>query len=193
VRGFDAYKLYLSLKLHFTSEKYNYFNYSGASRASQSAFDKRNDKYFFIKLSRKYDEKELRDFYVANLIQDEGQWVGEIARNGEKNYLEHQKRLQSLSYVFKTDALHMKEVCDDFDCLFNCSKGHPPILKLYLKHQICLETLVIMQKIFSYVKDFDVKMTDPVWVSTKLKVVKYEPFLNLDVFKYKKTLREVYL
>lgn len=193
MRGFDAYKLYLSLKLHFTSEKYNYFDYAGGSRASQESFDKRNDKYFFIKLSRKYDEKELRDFYVSNLIQDEGKWVGEIARNGEKNYLEYQKRLQSLSYVFRSEATFMKDVCDDFDCLFNCSKGHPPLLKLYLGRKISLESLVIMQKIFSYVSDFDAKITDPVWKSLKIKVVKYEPFLNLDVFKYKKILREIYL
>ena len=45
--GFDVYKTYLALKLHFTKDKYNYFTFNGKSRASQSAFDKRKDRYFF--------------------------------------------------------------------------------------------------------------------------------------------------
>ena len=56
--GFDAYKVYLALKQHFTSN-YDYFKYNGKVRAGEESFLKRNDRFFFRKLSKKYDKEEL--------------------------------------------------------------------------------------------------------------------------------------
>ena len=75
--------------------------------------------------------------------------------------------------------------------VFNCSKGHPIILKKYLGGEISLETLTILEKIFSFVKKFDSKLKDPVWESVSLKIRKYLPFLNINVFNYKKILRDL--
>ena len=65
--GFEAYKTYLALKRHFTSD-YNYFKYNGKIRASEESFLRRNDRFFFRKLSKKYNKEELVDFYVSNFI-----------------------------------------------------------------------------------------------------------------------------
>jgi len=54
-----------------------------------------------------------------------------------------------------------------------------------------LETLVIYDRIFRYVDEFDKKLKDPVWETVSLKIKKYNPFLNIDVFSYKKILREI--
>ena len=51
--GFDAYKTYLALKRHFTSD-YDYFKYNGKVRAGVESFLKRNDKFFFRKLITSY-------------------------------------------------------------------------------------------------------------------------------------------
>ena len=48
-----------------------------------------------------------------------------------------------------------------------------------------------MEKIFSFVKNFDTKLQDPVWESVSLKIRKYLPFLNINVFNYKKILRDL--
>ena len=48
-----------------------------------------------------------------------------------------------------------------------------------------------MEKVFSFKKDFDSKLTDPVWETVSLKLKKYLPFLNINVFQFKKTLREI--
>jgi len=34
-------------------------------------------------------------------------------------------------------------------------------------------------------------LNDPVWQTVNLKIKKYVPFLNIDVFQYKKILREL--
>jgi hypothetical protein len=73
----------------------------------------------------------------------------------------------------------------------NCSKGHPPVLKRFLSGKISIETLVIYDKIFLFGKKFDKKLLDPVWETVSLKMKKYNPFLNIDVFQFKKILREI--
>ena len=57
--------------------------------------------------------------------------------------------------------------------MFDCSKGHPPILKSYLGGDISLESMVIYDRIFDYGKDFDKRLKDPVWetVSRKIKSI----------------------
>jgi hypothetical protein len=76
--------------------------------------------------------------------------------------------------------------------VFDCSKGHPPVLKKFLSGKISLETLVIYNKIFLFGNKFDKKLLDPVWETVSLKLKKYSPFLNIDVFNYKKILRDYY-
>ena len=70
-------------------------------------------------------------------------------------------------------------------------EGTSPLLKKYLGGEVSLETFVILEKIFSFGKDFDKKLDDPVWESVSLKVKKYIPFININVFQYKKILREL--
>ena len=44
--------------------------------------------------------------------------------------------------------------------------------------------------ILGYTNNFDKKLTDPVWETVSLKIKKYKPFLNIDVTKFKKVLKE---
>ena len=75
--------------------------------------------------------------------------------------------------------------------MFNCSKGHPPILRSYLGNRTSLETMVICDIILEYGKDFDKRLNDPVWETVSRKIKKYTPFLNINVPRYKKILKEV--
>ena len=56
---------------------------------------------------------------------------------------------------------------------------------------IDLETLVVLEKIFEFRERFDQKLTDPVWETVSLKIRKYDPFININVFQYKKIVREL--
>ena len=67
------------------------------------------------------------------------------------------------------------------------------ILRNYLGGKTSLETLVICDRIFEYRKDFDKKLDDPVWETVSRKIKKYSPFLNIDVQRYKKILKEAVL
>ena len=193
VTPFETYQHYLSLKNHFTNPKYDFFKYGAKTRASVTSFNKRKDKYWFEKTSRKYNDKEVVDFLVSNFTATDNPqnlWIGEIINSGERNYAEWMKRQQSLSYLFKEQSSELLSE-NELESLFNCTKGHPLILKKFLSGNVSLETLTIYEKIFGFSKNFDKKLLDPVWESVSLKLKKYSPFLNIDVFNYKKILRSI--
>ena len=193
VTPFETYQHYLSLKNHFTNPKYDFFKYGAKTRASVTSFNKRKDKYWFEKTSRKYSDKEVVDFLVSNFTATDNPqnlWIGEIINSGERNYSEWMKRQQSLTYLFKEQSNELLSE-NELESLFNCTKGHPLILKKFLSGSVSLETLTIFDKIFRFSNDFDKKLDDPVWESVSLKLKKYSPFINIDVFQYKKILRAI--
>ena len=193
VTPFETYQTYLSMKSHFTNKRYDFFKYGGKSRATMSSFNKRKDKYWFEKTSRKFSDEEVVDFLLSNFVSTDNPqnlWIGEIINSGERKYAEWMRRNQSLTYLFKEQ---LKELLSENDLneVFNCSKGHPLVLKRYLGGEIDLETLTILEKVFSFRKEFDKKLQDPVWETVSLKIKKYIPFININTFSYKKILREL--
>jgi hypothetical protein len=193
VTPFETYQHYLSLKNHFTNPKYDFFKYGAKTRASVTSFNKRKDKYWFEKTSRKYNDKEVVDFLVSNFAYSDNVqnlWIGSLINEGERNYAEWTKRQQSLTYLFKEQSSELFSE-NELESVFDCSKGHPPVLKMFLGGKISLETLVIYDKIFLFGNTFDKKLLDPVWESVSLKLKKYSPFINIDVFNYRKILRSI--
>ena len=185
VDPYEAYVKYLALKSHFSDKNYDFFKYNGKVRAWRTTFETRKDKYFFYKLSK---QKEPIDFMLANFISNDDFYIGDIREDkANETYMEYKKRMQSLSYVFKSDLSKMKE---DFNENIIVPKNeHPYLLRLYMRKDICIETLTLIDrcvKMFSYWdKELD---GDIMWPSIKLKAQKYSPFLNVDINKYREII-----
>lgn len=192
---FDVYKTYLGLKNHFTKDKYDYHKYCGKTRASLQSFYKRKDRYWFEKMSRQKNDKEIVDFFVSNFVASgdaNALWIGHLIRDGEGIYNSWKKRNESLSYVFKEET---SELFGEYGVeeVFDCSSGHPPLLKKFLTGKISMETLVIYNRIFLFGNNFDKKLKDPVWEVVSKSMKKYDSFLNIDIFKYRKIVKECVL
>ena len=186
--GYDAYTLYLGIKLHFYSEDYNFIRYNGKVKADINSFLKRKDKYHFGKLYKKY-KQNLQDFYIANLsVYD--LWAGDLLENEcEKRYMEWKKRQQKLSYMFET------EVSDQIrkykiNTLLKVNKGqHPRLLKAYLGKEISLETLCIMDEIIGFSSDWEKLIQEKiVYPEVHNKINKYKAFLSYPQQEYKTKL-----
>jgi len=193
---FDCYKIYLALKNHFTKDSYDYHKYNGRTRATVETFYKRKDRFWFEKMCRKKTEKEVEDFFVANFVScsdPETLWIGDLMKSGDSNYTEWKKRVQSLSYIFKEEVeSHISG--NNFDTMFFIKGGrHPQLLKEHLQGHLSLETMLILDRILGYKNNFDKKLDDPVWKVTSTRMKKYSPFLNIDVFTYKKILKDLVL
>ena len=106
--GFEVYKTYLAVKLHFTSASYDYIKYEGKVNAKLDTFTSRNDRYFFHKLSTRYKQDEILDFFVANFAKDDKKWVKSLLENdGKGNYLEYKKYQDAVGYHLGTIAHHL--------------------------------------------------------------------------------------
>jgi T4 gene Gp59 loader of gp41 DNA helicase len=184
--AFECYKEYLALKQHFTQQSYDYFRYNGKVKANGKSFETRPDKLFFMKIAKHTDPV---NFMLANLVQNEKTWVREMAysQEAEQIYKDWLKRNQSLLYIFKEDLSKLNE---DFDSNFKVTdRSHPNVIKLFLRKEISLETLVILVdqvKCTAYwSKRFEY---DPTMEEVLKKIQKYKPFLKYDAEKAKNIL-----
>jgi hypothetical protein len=194
--GYEAFSIYHTLKLHFTSD-YDYIKYNGKCNISVTTFENRRDKYHFYKLSRKYQNKdEYVQFVVANLFANSKSWAGDLLQEeADINFRERQKVTQSLSYVFENDC---KVIFGD--CKVNPNEvlvtdgDYPRLLTLALRKEITPETFIILNAILQFLPMWDKKITDTIrWPDYRQRIVKYAAFLPHDVVKYKLILKKVLL
>ena len=197
--GFEVYKVYLAIKLHFTSKNrsYDFHRHGGRTTAKLETFTKRRDRYFFHKLSRTYNSTTMVDYFVSNFVNNSNLWVGDIiGSTGDESYKEWSKRIESLHYIFEQDVdfiLDLMMAKDmHFDDIFTSHDGqHPPILKMVLSKKICVETFVILEDILSFAKRLDKDIMETVlWPKLHDRIVRYKPFLKYDIPRYKMTLRK---
>jgi hypothetical protein len=190
--GFAAYALWNALKLHFTSDSYDYFKYNGKTNVSKQTFSIRKDKYQFYKLSRKYSLEELRNFYVANFVYGKSDWVGELLQDGNENYLKWQKIIQSLTYTFENDIVHLlDEVEKPNDLLLVRSNEFPKLLQSVMNYSISIETVIILNDIMNFFPMWKKQIDDDiVWPDWQRRIEKYSPFIHYDKLKLKNILKE---
>ena len=192
---FECYSLYTALKLHFTTD-YDYFKYNGKCKVSPDSFNRRRERFFFKKLSREYNDADLKDFLVSNIQNDINTWIGDAF--GEKcvtTYREWKKRIQSLQYVFKEDCNKIIKSDDPnaFDSLFEVEEGqHPAILRYALAKTINIETFIMLNDVLGFIPKFNRQIRDKlIWPEYRTKCMKYKPFFNHDFKSTKKTLKKV--
>jgi hypothetical protein len=177
--GFAAFALYNALKLHFTSDSYDYFKYNGKTNVSKQTFSTRKDKYSFYKLSRKYTLEELRDFYVSNFVYGgEVKWVGEmLGPEGDVCYTKWKKTNQSLTYVFENDTMYLFDKYKPPSTMLKVSGSYPNLLRELMEGNIAIETVVYMDMIMGFLPTWKEKIDDDiVWPSWELRLSKYKPF-----------------
>lgn len=190
--GFAAFAMYNALKLHFTSDSYDYFKYHGKTNVSKQTFSTRKDKYYFYKLSRKYGIDELKNFYVANFISGNDKWVGNMLQDGEDNYTKWLKTQQSLTYTFENDIVWMLEkVTNPNDMLIGRKNEFPLLLQHTMSGTIHIETLTIMDDIMNFIPMWNKEIYDDIiWPTWSRKIEKYKPFIHYDKDKFKQILKE---
>ena len=198
--GFDVYQTYLAMKLHFTKDNFDFFQYGGRASAKEETYQQRSYFYFFETLARKLTKQETQEYLLASFVLSEDPkkvWIGDIKRDGRDNWLVWQKQIQSRKYLFEQDIGRLVNYLErtelTFNDLFTTSGGHPPLLKLFLKKEVSLDTLIIMDIILKFSKQWDTALRDPLWENVSFKIKKYKPFLSIPSDKYKQVLREKFV
>lgn len=192
--AFEAYRCYLALKLHFTTDSYNIVQQKGRVKASRDSFMKRRDLYAISKMAKTYSDEEIVNFLVSNFVSG-NRWGGVFDADAKQTYTAWKRKIESLSYMFRMDLriiLDNLEI-DTFnpEVVFAVQKSeHPYIIKGYMSRQINLETLVILNKLYKFTDKFDREIEETlVWPDISRLIRKYSPFLKIDKEKYHGIIR----
>ena len=199
MNGFEVYKTYLAIKLHFTSkgQSYDFHKHNGRTTAGLETFTKRRDRYFFHKLSKSYNDSTIVDYFVSNFVSNTNLWVGDIiGKSGDETYKHWSKKLEALHYYYEQDIDYIIERMTTKDIKFNdlfLSVGgqHPTIIKMFLAKKINFETLIILDDILRFTKKLNKDITEKVlWPKMFDRMKRYKPFLSYNITKYKISLRD---
>ena len=198
--GFDVYKTYLAVKLHFTSDTYDYYKYDGKVNAKLDTFTKRKDRYFFHKLSTRYAETDILDFFVANFLADSKRWIGNLlANDGRDVYLDYKKRKEAFAYHFKQECGTIISDLGKRNISFNDgfippNGQHPRVLRLLIQRKISYQTAVVLDHFLGFTKNWDKEITEKiVWPEISLKVARVKPFINFNATECKLIMKDVFV
>ena len=198
--GFDVYKTYLAVKLHFASDTYDYYKYDGKVNAKLDTFTKRKDRYFFHKLSTRYAETDILDFFVANFLADSKRWIGNLlANDGRDVYLDYKKRKEAFAYHFKQECGTIASDLGRRNVSFNDgfippNGQHPRILRLLIQRKISYQTAVVLDHFLGFTKNWDKEITEKVvWPEISLKVSRVKPFVNFNATECKLIMKDTFV
>ncbi len=188
--GYESYKLYLGIKLHYNSD-YDFNRYNGKVSASFESYLKRNDKFQFAKL-RKQHNGQLKDFYIANFMQKDF-WVGDLfGEESKENYTEWKKYNQSLLYCFEKDIRYLHSLEGVLDNLFNTgSSSHPIIVSSILSKSISIGTGVLLDSLLGWSSSINIT-EQYVWPELKQRIQKTHGFIGYNKDKLKQKILEIY-
>jgi len=190
--GFKAYRYYLALKLHFTSEKFNVFENRGNVKGSREAFNARNDRYIFEKLAKKFgNDRDIIQFFVANFAYGNESAIY-AGQESDDNLTEWNKRKQSITKIFIDDLacllthveINKLPTNSIFDFNFN---QYPVALTLFLANKISIETLVIINELDHIIEHWlDNTSVQYIWNNEFLRIQKLTGFVKYDKDKLSK-------
>jgi len=198
--GFEVYKTYLAVKLHFTTASYDYAKYEGKINAKLDTFTRRNDRYFFHKLSQKYKQEEILDFFVANFLYDDKKWIKNLLENdGKEQFLAYRKYNSAFAYHFKSDCSFIVSDFSRRGIRFNdgllCNNGqHPRFLQLLIQKKTSYQTAIVFDHFLSFSKNWNVDIKEKViWPNIYKKMNKLKSFMRFNETECKMIMKEVFI
>lgn len=133
MNGFKVFKLYTAIKLHFTDAKFDVFKNRGNVRGTYDTFAQRNDKMLFEKLAMRVpNERDIIKFIASNFMYGNPNFI--YSDDGEKCYMEYNRRRQAITRVFENDLQTVEKLDPTY------------LIQMYLRNKVTLETMVILNE-----------------------------------------------
>ena len=190
--GFKAYRYYLAIKLHFTTDKFDVFTNRGKVRGTREAFNARNDRYIFEKLAGKYrTDREIIQFFVSNFAYGNETAIY-AGKEADDNFTEWNKRKQSISKVFIDDLASLLTYIETnklkHTALFEFTEDEYPIaLKLFVGGKLSIETLRIVDDVYPIIEKWKLNTSVRyIWDNELRRITKLSGFVKYDKEKITK-------
>lgn len=189
---FEAFQMFSAIRLHFTSDSYDFFKYHGKVRVDESRFETRNDKYFYSKLSRKSETIDLEHFLASLFLEYNKLWVGKVFEDECKDvYRKHKKVLESLEYTFKNEIFQYDDLQELL--IVYSDGGVPKAYTEYKRGNISVECFYILAEVSRTWDYWLENVTDKIIFPIEIgNIRKYGQFIDFDRAKYKHLMLDNY-
>lgn len=158
IDAFQTYKYFMAIKLHLTTDRYDVFKSDGRVSGTRQTFEKRNDRFLFERLGRKFNQpRELIEYFVANISYGNKNVI--YSAESDEYYDTWLKRKEARTYTFKqqlsviTNHLYSNKL--EYEKLYDTDQNIPELLKLYVGGHIHLETMVIIDDLDEYMSKWE--------------------------------------
>lgn len=175
---YKAFRYYIALRLHFTSD-YDAFKYKGKVRYSLESYNKRNDRFVFQKIAKMQD---WNGYILSNVVKNPNIYSRDLlSSQAEKVYNEWKKTNSSLLYRFESLASDISIK----DSLRVHDGAYPKLLELYFHGQVSAEIMIILNDLTGFIEVWNEKIDDPIlWPETAKLFSNYKPFVKYSRDKY---------
>lgn len=178
---FETYAMFQALKLHFNTT-YDFKKYHGKTRAKETTFETRRDKYHYVKLSKHRDPKLMA---IANLFENTSVWVGDLQ---ESRYKERKSVWDALEYNFRSDMSRY----DSLDDAFVVKDSYAQLYSDFRAKLVTAETLIICNMTCNIFDYWDSVVDDTIlWPIDRERLKNLSSFIDVDRNKYLEIVKEV--
>lgn len=129
----------LALKLHFTSNSYNYVKYNGKTRSGSL---KQQDSWYTGLSKRLRTEENVKQFFLSNIIKsyaDDGKLNVFLRsfnnKDGFDNWKNWQDKIENIKLLVKEELKNINN--NDF----KVDNYHPLVYTKFLNHEVSIETI----------------------------------------------------
>ena len=192
MNGYEVFCTYQAVKLHFTTDTYCFFKYNGKVATTPAGFEKRKDIYMFHRLARELKDEEVIPFMVSNFILNDKTWTKDLISSTAMNtFRAWQEMRANLEDLFDKDITAIQEELTrtggGIRMMF-CTrvKQLPVVWTLMNQGVIRMETVAILHGMTGVLDSWDKHYkSDYIYEKTSRLIRKYEPFLGVDVPRFK--------
>lgn len=158
IDAFQTYKYFMAVKLHLTTDRYDVFESNGRVSGTKATFEKRNDKFLFEKIGRKFNTpRELIEYFVANIAYGNSSVI--YSQESDEYYQQWIARKESRTAMFRTQLSQIYNYLElnkkTYDELFSIEDNVPELLNLYVGGYVHLETVVILNEFENFLPKWE--------------------------------------
>lgn len=156
ISAHHAYNLYLTIKKHYTNQKYDVFD-KNPVKLPLEKFITRPERFRFDRLVRRFDTaKDLVQYYVANFALDTSDFLYQPEELGDSSYVKWETFKQSMSYQYSADIDRVIQFLErnniSVEKLFD-SDNHL-LLYLFSKQLVSVQSVVILNSHYNFLNSW---------------------------------------
>lgn len=173
----ESFILFNAIKLHFTSDSYDFQKFRGKIKAVL----KPTDRFFYLykKLSE-YGKEEALCLILSNIIIKPKLFIVDLLTKESKEELEFWKlRIQNKYHILYKQ---LQLLTGKYPAV---KKNKNYILDYYYSKEITLESLVLLHSVLNFDESEDITKAEVLF-----KIKKYAPFISTDVEKINRILEK---